>query len=157
MVIAKKYGVLLVMLIIGFVVTGCENFNRRSSVPPAPVDYTLNITCEYPHFVVENYPNHIVITQTKLFNESIGYAGLLIWVGMDHAYHAADLCCPYCVKRNKPLTVDDMFAVCELCGEHYDISWGFGFPTKGITDEPLKRYNTSLIIGAAEKKLRISN
>ena len=43
MVIAKKYGVLLVMLIIGFVVTGCENVNRRSSVPYAPVDYTLNI------------------------------------------------------------------------------------------------------------------
>lgn len=157
MVIAKKYGVLLVMLIIGFVVTGCENFNRRSSVPDAPVDYTLNITREYPHFVVENYPNTIVITQTKLFNEFIGYAGLLIWVGMDHAYHAADLCCPYCVKRNKPLTVEGMFAVCELCGEHYDISLGFGFPTKGITDEPLKQYNTSLIIGAAEKKLRISN
>ena len=157
MVIAKKYGVLLVMLILGFVVTGCENFNRRSSVPDAPVDYTLNITREYPHFVVENNPNPIVITQTKLFNEFIGYAGLLIWVSMDHAYHAADLCCPYCVKRNKPLTVDGMFAVCELCGEHYDISLGFGFPTKGITDEPLKQYNTSLIIGAAEKKLRIRN
>ena len=157
MVIAKKYGVLLVMLIIGFVVIGCENVNRRSSVPYAPVDYTLNITREYPHFVVENYPSPIVITQKKLLNEFIGYAGLLIWVGMDNAYHAADLCCPYCVKRNKPLTVDGMFAVCELCGEHYDISLGFGFPTKGITDEPLKQYNTSLIIGAAEKKLRIRN
>lgn len=157
MVIAKKYGVLLVMLIIGFVVTGCENFNRRSSVPPAPVDYTLNITCEYPHFVTDNGFQTITITQGRFEKVYIGYAGLLIWVGMDNAYHAADLCCPYCVKRNKPLTVDGKFAVCELCGEHYDISLGFGFPTKGITDEPLKQYNTSLIIGAAEKKLRIFN
>lgn len=157
MVIAKKYEVLLVMLILGLALTACENINRRSSIPYAPVDYIVNITREYPHFVVENGPNHIIVTQKKLSTEFIGYAGLLIWVGMDNAYHAADLCCPYCVKKNKPLEVDGMYAVCKLCGEHYDISWGFGYPTKGITDEPLKQYNTSLIIGAAEKKLRILN
>ena len=65
------------------------------------------------------------------------------WVGMDNSYHAADLCCPYCVQKNRPLEVDGFFAVCKLCGEHYDISYGIGFPTKGITDEPLKLYNTS--------------
>ena len=157
MVIAKKYGVLLVMLIIGFVVTGCENVNRRSSVPYAPVDYTLNITREYPHFVVENYPSPIVITKKKLLNEFIGYAGLLIWVGMDNAYHAADLCCPYCVKRNKPLKVDGIFAVCELCGEQYDISYGIGNPTTGVTNEPLKRYNTSYRNMATGAQLYIFN
>lgn len=157
MVIAKKYGVLLVMLIIGFVVTGCENVNRRSSVPYVRVNYTLHITREFPHFVTDNGFQTITITQGRFEKEYVGYAGLLIWVGMDNNYHAADLCCPHCVKRNKPLTVDRMFAVCELCGEQYDISWGFGFPTKGITDEPLKQYNTSFTTSGAEKQLRILN
>ena len=150
----KRIGFLLIVLLL---LSACENVNRKSSVPNMPVNYTVYITREHPHFVIANGFQTMTVTEKKFLENYIGYAGLLIWVGKDNAYHAADLCCPYCVERNKPLTVDGIFAVCELCGEHYDISLGFGFPTKGITDEPLKQYNTSLIIGAAEKKLRIRN
>ena len=136
----KHFSVIIIILLI---FSSCEDVNRRSSVPNMPVSYTLYITREHPHFVVDNGFQAITITQKHFLEDYIGYAGLLIWVGMDNSYHAADLCCPYCVQKNRPLEVDGFFAVCKLCGEHYDISYGIGFPTKGITDEPLKFYNTS--------------
>lgn len=125
------------------VLTACENINRKSSVPNMPVSYTVRITSEYPHFVVENGFQTMRITKKNYMYDYTGYAGLLVWVGMDNAYHAADLCCPFCVQAHKPLLVDGIFAVCEQCHEHYDISYGIGNPTKGVTDEPLKRYYTS--------------
>lgn len=123
--------------------TACEDINRQSSVPNMPVNYTVHITREHPHFVVANGFQTMTVVQKQFLEDHIGYAGLLIWVGMDNAYHAADLCCPYCLKKNKPLLIDGIFACCELCGEQYDISYGIGNPTQGITNEPLKRYNTS--------------
>lgn len=149
-------GILVALVLL----TGCENVNRRSSVPNVPVNYTLYITREHPHFVVDNgFQTMCVTTKTAtlLPYERIGYAGLLIWVGMDGAYHAADLCCPYCVQRNKPLTIDGIFAICELCGEQYDISYGIGHPTKGVTIEPLKPYNLSYRNMATGEQLYIFN
>ena len=136
----KRLGVILVGLAL---LTACEDINRRSSVPPSPVNYTVRITSEHPHFVIANGFQTMTVTKKTYMDENIGYAGLLIWVGMDEAYHAADLCCPYCVQRNRPLEVDGIFAVCKMCGEHYDISYGIGNPTKGITNEPLKLYYAS--------------
>ncbi len=140
-----------------FVLVACEDVNRRSSVPNMPVNYTVHITREHPHFVVENGFQTMTIIKKQFIEDYIGYAGLLIWVGMDNEYHAADLCCPYCVQRNRPLEVDGLFAVCKLCGEQYDISYGIGNPTKGVTKEPLKRYNTSYRNMATGAQLHIFN
>ena len=68
-----------------------------------PVNYTLNITQEYPHFVVDNGYNVMTITKTRFDREYIGYAGLVVWIGMDGQYHAADLCCPHCLLKHKPV------------------------------------------------------
>ena len=145
-----------VIVLVGFL-SACENVNKQSSIPNTPVNYTIHITREYPHFVIANGFQTMVVTEKQFMEEYIGYAGLLIWIGMDNAYHAADLCCPYCVKRNKPLKVDGIFAVCELCGEQYDISYGIGNPTTGVTNEPLKRYNTSYRNMATGAQLYIFN
>lgn len=134
----KRIGFLLIVLLL---LSACESINRKSSVPNVPVNYTVYINREHPYFVVENILATIIVTERKFQHQYIGYAGLLIWVGMDNAYHAADLCCPHCVLRNKPLQVDEPYAVCPICGEQYDISYGFCIPTKGITKEPLKLYN----------------
>ena len=150
-----KRGLFLIGLVV--LLSACEDVNRQSSVPNVPVNYTVYITREYPHFVIANGFQAMTVTQKTLLENYIGYAGLLIWVGMDENYHAADLCCPYCVKRNKPLTVDGIFAVCELCGEQYDISYGIGNPTTGVTNEPLKRYNTSYRNMATGAQLYIFN
>jgi nitrite reductase/ring-hydroxylating ferredoxin subunit len=76
---------------------------------------------------------------------------------MDGHYHAADLCCPNCLKRNKPVEVDGLFAVCPLCDEHFDLSYGYAFPTKGKTDESLKKYQVLLNNNATGQVLRITN
>lgn len=148
----RVYILLLIM-----VLSGCENVNYRSSVPDMPVHYTLNITREHPHFVIENGYQTMVVTSTIYERECLGYAGLLIWTAMDGQYHAVDLACPKCLKRNKPVEVDGLFAVCPLCDEHFDLSFGYAIPTKGMTKEPLRKYQTILNQSATELTLRIIN
>lgn len=137
--------------------SACEKVNYRSSVPNVPVNYTLYITTEFPHFIVDNGFQALTITSSKYERESVGYAGLLIWTAMDGHYHATDLCCPNCLKRNKPVEVDGLFAVCPLCDEHFDLSYGYAFPTKGKTDESLKKYQVLLNNNATGQVLRITN
>ena len=150
----KHIGLVIILLL---TFSACEDVNRRSSVPNMPVNYTLYITREHPHFVVENGFQTMPITEKQFLEQYLGYAGLLVWVGMDNHYHAADLCCPYCVQRNKPLTIDGLYAVCQLCGEQYDISYGFGNPTQGVTKESLKRYYASPRYTPTGLQLHISN
>ena len=137
--------------------SACEMVNYRSSVPNVPVNYTLYITTEHPHFIVENGFQTLTITASKYERESIGYAGLLIWTAMDGHYHAVDLCCPNCLKRNKPVAVDGLFAICPLCDEQYDLSWGYAFPKTGKTKESLKKYQALLNNSPTGQVLRITN
>jgi nitrite reductase/ring-hydroxylating ferredoxin subunit len=122
-----------------------------------PVNYTLNITQEYPHFVVDNGYNVMTITKTRFDREYIGYAGLVVWIGMDGQYHAADLCCPHCLLKHKPVEVDGFYAICPECEEHYDLSYGYANPTKGMTKFGLKMYRTILNNSMTGYSLRIIN
>ena len=131
-------GCLLCMLM------ACENINNQNPVPHVPVSFTMNITSEYPHFVIENGYQTLTITKAKFNYEYVGYAGLLIWIGMDGHYHAADLCCPNCVNKTKPVEVDGLYAICPTCGEEYDLSYGFANPTKGLSQYPLRKYQAIL-------------
>jgi nitrite reductase/ring-hydroxylating ferredoxin subunit len=136
---------------------GCENFNNQNPVPYVPVNYTLKITEEHPHFMIDNGYQTMTITRTKFEREYLGYAGLLIWIGMDGNYHAADMCCPNCVNKTKPVEVDGLYAVCPICGEAFDLSYGYAFPTKGITKYPLRQYQAILNNSNAGYTLRITN
>lgn len=136
---------------------GCEGTNNRNPVSYVPVNYTLNISSEYPHFVVDNGYQTMTITRTKFEREYLGYAGLLIWIGMDGNYHAADLCCPNCLLKHKPVVIDGFYAICPTCEEAYDLSFGFAIPTKGICKFPLKQYQTILRNSFTGYTLRITN
>jgi nitrite reductase/ring-hydroxylating ferredoxin subunit len=136
---------------------GCENFNNQNPVPYVPVNYTLKITEEHPHFMIDNGYQTMTITRTKFEREYLGYAGLLIWIGMDGNYHAADMCCPNCVNKTKPVEVDGLYAVCPICGEAFDLSYGYAFPTKGITKYPLRKYQAILNSTYTGHTLRITN
>ena len=140
---------------IGSLLLGCEDFNNQNPVPHVPVNYTLNITSEYPHFTTPL--KFITITQKRYVYESIGYSGLLIWIGMDEKYYAADLCCPNCVNKTKPVEVDGLYAVCPTCGEEFDLSYGYAFPTKGITKYPLRKYQAILHDMYSIRTLQIRN
>ena len=58
-----KHLGLVIALLLTF--SACEDLNRRSSVPNMPVNYTLHITREHPHFVVENGFQTMTITQKQ--------------------------------------------------------------------------------------------
>ncbi len=146
----------VIVLLCGTIM-GCEDINRRSPVPYVPVNYTLHITREHPHFMLDHGFQTMTITQTKFEREYIGYAGLLIWVAMDNQYHAADLCCPNCLKKNQPVQVQGLFAICPICNENFDLSFGYPIPTKGITKYPLRTYQTDLKEFSGLKTLRIRN
>lgn len=140
-----------------FMLLSCENTNNMNPVSYVPVNYTLNITQEYPHFVVDNGYNVMTITKTRFDREYIGYAGLVVWIGMDGQYHAADLCCPHCLLKHKPVEVDGFYAICPKCEEHYDLSYGYANPTKGMTKFGLKMYRTILNNSMTGYSLRIIN
>ena len=151
-----KRKVVIFALVLGL--SACEDVTYRSSVPEMPVRYTLYISREYPNFIVENgFQTLPAITAPKFEGDFVGYAGLLVWVGMDNAYHAADVCCPNCLKRNTPVEVDGFYAVCPMCGEHFDLSYGLCVPTKGKTHEALKIYTTLYRNAATGAELRITN
>ena len=140
-----------------FMLLSCEDTNNMNPVSYVPVNYTLNITQEYPHFVVDNGYNVMTITKTRFDREYIGYAGLVVWIGMDGQYHAADLCCPHCLLKHKPVEVDGFYAICPECEEHYDLSYGYANPTKGMTKFGLKMYRTILNNSMTGYSLRIIN
>lgn len=140
-----------------FMLLSCENTNNMNPVSYVPVNYTLNITQEYPHFVVDNGYNVMTITKTRFDREYIGYAGLVVWIGMDGQYHAADLCCPKCLLKHKPVEVDGIYAICPECEECYDLSYGYANPTKGMTKFGLKMYRTILNNSMTGYSLRIIN
>ena len=140
-----------------FMLLSCEDTNNMNPVSYVPVNYTLNITQEYPHFLVDNGFDTKTITETRFDREYIGYAGLVVWIGMDGQYHAADLCCPHCLLKHKPVEVEGFYAICPECEEHYDLSYGYANPTKGMTKFGLKMYRTILNNSMTGYSLRIIN
>ncbi|MCQ2310763.1 MAG: hypothetical protein MJZ64_03325 [Paludibacteraceae bacterium] len=131
---------LIVMLML-VVCIGCKN-KRRSSVPDYPVNIEIDLLT-YPHFIPDNGFKVFLppFTQSFKIDEYIGYAGVVVWVNTVNQYRAADLCCPHCLLKDKPVKVDGGFyAVCPTCGEEYDLSVA-AFPTKGIANEPLRPYD----------------
>lgn len=135
----------------------CQPVELVNPVPNYPVNLELNITAEYPHFTSDNVGSHLCFYTPRYPNDRVGYAGVVAFVYFDQAYCAFDLCCPNCLKRDQPLTIDGIYAQCPVCGEQYDMSFGLGVPQRGISQHYLKRYATREVFSAGVKKLIISN
>jgi len=121
--------------------TACHN-DAKSNVPDYPVRIDIDIQNEYPHFVPAAPCQSLVFDKKRYEYEAIGYSGVVVWININGEYRAADLCCPKCLQRNKPVEVDGMLAVCPTCGERFDLTT-YAFPTKGIATQPLKAYGVS--------------
>lgn len=135
-----------------------DTYYSGSTVPYAHVRYTVYITTEYPHFIADNgFQTLPPVTKKRYDTDYIGYAGLLIWVGMDNAYHAADLCCPHCLKPSQPVYVDGIYAVCPVCDEAFDLSYGYCSPLHGTAKTPLKTYTARVQQKPTGVELYISN
>ena len=144
-----KYAPLLIITTI--LLTGCKDTNWKSSVPDFPVHIEINTRAGmFVNFVPDNVTTYLIvddagyhlngINQPLLVTDAWGYAGTVIYIDGVHPYGAYDLCCPHCVERYHPIEVNGMFAVCPVCGEDYDLSYGYGVPTQGIAKNYLKTY-----------------
>ena len=137
-----KYGFWLLIGMLSLV--SCRQ-DYQSNVPDYPVNLDIDIEREYPHFVPSAPCQSLVFDHKRYERDYIGYAGVVVWININGEYRAADLCCPKCLNRTKPIQMhgkDDMFPECPICGEVFDLTLE-GFPTKGIADQPLKRYDVS--------------
>lgn len=155
-----RHRVLIILLSI--FLWACEGYTTfRSSVPTYPVGLDLNLqqAC-LVHFTTSNTGAHLEFTRThypegltRIASDALGYGGILVYVTWDERYAAWDMCCPNCLSPDDPVEVDGMFATCPNCGEQYDLSYGYGTPSRGIAKEALRRY--TCVVG--NHKLRITN
>ena len=140
------------MLCALFGLTACENTVLSSSVPTAPVQLTIDTEAGlYVHFIPSNIGEYIIVdglgyhyhnqTLPLTSTDYYGYSGVLVYITQDQKYAAFDLCCPHCKKRT-PCQLDGFFLICPNCGESYDVSHGYGTPTKSISKEALRKYST---------------
>ena len=89
--------------------------------------------------------NHKSITKARTAGEKTGFSGVLVVCGIDNygnaTYYAFDLCCPHEAKKNIIIEADNAGkAICPECGTEYDIGYGTGAPTKGVSQFPLRKY-----------------
>ena len=124
------------------VLYSCDsNINQISPIPDAPVSYTLNILRDAPQLMTPG--NSVAITEPNKQGQYIGYGGLLICYGLDDKDYAFDLCCPHEHKRDVKVEANMIFAECPECGSVFDIGFGSGFCSKGVSEYPLKRYTVT--------------
>jgi len=139
--LSKQHLHIALVLALVFTCTACRN-DAKSNVPDYPVYIDVDIQNEYPHFVPASPCQSLTFLKKRYEHEAIGYAGVVVWINIQGEYRAADLCCPKCLLRDKPVDVNGMDAICPTCGESFDLL-NYGFPNKGIADQPLKSYGVT--------------
>lgn len=153
------------LCIILLLLTGCEGMNYRSSVPTHPVHLEIDTYVGiYTQFRPECIGTYLIadagglhlngITQPLTVMDAYGYAGTVVYIDGWHPYAAYDLCCPSCLRRDKPCGVDGMYAICPICEEKYDLASGTAAPIKGIARETLRIYQATY--NASTGKLFVS-
>lgn len=130
----------------------CAGYNQ-SSIPNTPVAVEIN-TDVFTWCNPGNVGSYVYIDKQGYHREDgsiflpapayhyYGFGGVLLVITSSGEYAAFDRCCPHCLLPNKPV-VPDSYAkqICPTCGEEFITMDGYGYPTKGITKEGLKRYN----------------
>lgn len=134
--IAHNYYVPIIIILC---IASCSNSNYNP-VPSLPVQFVYNVLADDPTFVPANTGAYKIIKERRYETDYIGFGGLLLYIGMDMQHHAFDLACPKCLSVQNTVEVDGMFAICPICNEHYDLSYGYGVPTRGISGQGLRTY-----------------
>ncbi len=128
----------------------CRDYRSGSSVPNTAVQLELN-TDQFPTYNPNNATAWFTVDKRgycdeggKLFKprtmtDYYGYQGVLVIIGWNANLYAFDLACPNCLNAIVPNSY--FSATCPHCGEEYQTDYGTGIPTKGITQEGLKRYS----------------
>lgn len=136
-----------------FSVTVFSCLVERSSLPDMPVAIIRTISLSGN---LSERGGFLYINQRKNEFDRIGFGGILIYHGLNDEYYAVDLACPKDLKSNIIIERPDFSGLCKcpFCGEVYDMSSGFGTPTKGIAKESLKHYVINLI---GQDEIQVTN
>lgn len=129
---------------------------RIDSFPWAPVHYELSLSVS--RYEALRTPGGIARIQTvELATSHIGLGGLIIVRSLleHNAFSAYDLACPVEQKGSIRLEITDTEAICPSCHSHYDLLSGYGHPTQGVAQRPLKRYRAEYL--AVRNTLLITN
>jgi hypothetical protein len=120
--------------------TSCENVD--SGIPNYPV-YIKRYIYDIPLIADGSY---LYVDKTEFGEDRIGYGGILVVKAYDGFYYAFDIACTNEKSASIHISKPDgtLKCKCESCGEEYDLSFGLGTPTKGISNVPLKRYNVAI-------------
>lgn len=127
----------LILLLVAF--AGCEGY--VSSIPDRDVYFKRNINTEN----LSPFGAYLYIVAPEYAVDRIGFGGLLIYHAQDNVFYAVDLACPKEVNPKVRIGIpnDAGMCKCDSCGEVYDMTFGQGSPTKGISKEPLRHYTVS--------------
>lgn len=136
-----RRAVFILGLLLSLVSSSCGD-SYKSSIPNISV-YLRGSLLQSPYNSIITPGEFIEVTKNE-HNVAIGYAGLILGQSYYGEYYSFDMACP--VEASRSIAVhlkEGGIAVCSECGEEYDLN-NYGVPTKGIGDEPLKKYSISV-------------
>jgi len=135
----KKKLLNVSVLFLILMLSSCEGY--VTSIPDREVYFKRNLNTEQ----LTPFGAYMYVTQPVLALDKVGFGGLLIYHAQDNNYYAVDLACPKEVNASIRIGRPDDLGMCkcETCGEVYDMTFGQGSPTKGISKEPLRHYTVS--------------
>jgi nitrite reductase/ring-hydroxylating ferredoxin subunit len=115
-----------------------------SPVPNSPVYLDLNLTATYPTF--KNSVNQVLLFEKPIkATDRVGCAGVVVCTGFDGVYYAFDMCCPHEAKSTTKVRPNkNGQVVCDSCHTVFDIGYGIGNPSSGVSKYPLKKYKAYL-------------
>jgi nitrite reductase/ring-hydroxylating ferredoxin subunit len=117
---------------------------------------SLDITFEDKELrAIPSYKEYTDKSINPGLGERRGFGGVLVVHTVLNEYKAFDRACPYEAQPGITVEVDNeiLYATCPKCGSKYEIGFGTGAPSDGVSKYGLRPYNTAL----TGNKLIVSN
>ncbi len=120
----------------------CED-NVDFKTPNLPVYVELNLQ-QSANRPLMTPGGILLIDEPRLEGERLGFGGLAVVRDLlETKFYAFDLACPYENSASVQLEIEDLFLKCPKCKSEFDVTKGFGVPTKLPARTPLRRYHCS--------------
>lgn len=117
-----------------FVATSCSDDTIGSTIPFAPVNFTIDL--DGFDNILKNPLSYKIFTEDdrRYNSDRFGYAGFFVVSdAAGAALYAYDLCCPYEGSREVKVVPDaEGRAICPQCGSIYITMYGSNFPNYGM-------------------------
>jgi Ferredoxin subunits of nitrite reductase and ring-hydroxylating dioxygenases len=137
-----------ISIMICFLITcSCDKIEDSRIPRNHPVYLELYLDAEDRDLVPMSAYKFFTINNINISSQRVGYAGVLVYHGVDGNYYAFDMACPHEASRNSIIQMSDdgIYAVCPTCKSKYDISHGIGNPVEGPSRFTLRRYSVSRV------------